>query len=387
MPELADRIPGEVILSSYANDIRDRTGAGQRYINLAALQASVPLPTAGDSGFLTEDPYLLTAADMRSGIPVVWQEDKDTSGPFPAGFRWVEYITGAGGTIFNALLLSSGQAGSEGPSGHRWALDASGQGNFRIRGLNMPDGLSDQTWLQLPGSGSGTGWLRLPATGQFQIRRRESGAEDRLLSVSGEDFSDGFTFWTHDENLEDYRPVLFGRIDRTGAQVALVGDQNFGGTAPRLGITHKAFEGQDQSTTPTSILYLESAVTTGSGNYRHPSAGWTPQGFPTLYAVHRDSGSSKRWKDGIDRTKANRKAMAALLGKLKPASFTYKADYLPEDDERAGVEMWGLIAEDIEKVAPGLVDHDEDGKPAQVSWRQITTLMIAAIQELQSAKP
>lgn len=51
MPELPDRIPGEVILASYSNDIRDR--ALMRYADPTARDTSNPLPAAGDLAYLT----------------------------------------------------------------------------------------------------------------------------------------------------------------------------------------------------------------------------------------------------------------------------------------------------------------------------------------------
>jgi hypothetical protein len=49
--EIPDRIPGEVILASYSNDIRDR--ALMRYADGAARDVSNPLPAAGDLAYLT----------------------------------------------------------------------------------------------------------------------------------------------------------------------------------------------------------------------------------------------------------------------------------------------------------------------------------------------
>jgi len=49
--EIADRIPGEVILASYSNQIRDR--AVMRYADPTARDVSNPLPNAGDLAYLT----------------------------------------------------------------------------------------------------------------------------------------------------------------------------------------------------------------------------------------------------------------------------------------------------------------------------------------------
>ena len=50
------------------------------------------------------------------------------------------------------------------------------------------------------------------------------------------------------------------------------------------------------------------------------------------------------------------KASEALLA-LKPVTFRYKQEIDPD-----GIPQFGLIAEEVEKVNPDLVIHDEEGK-------------------------
>lgn len=50
MAEIPDRVPGGVILASYANTIRDRTA--QRYVDPTARDASNPLPIAGELAYI-----------------------------------------------------------------------------------------------------------------------------------------------------------------------------------------------------------------------------------------------------------------------------------------------------------------------------------------------
>jgi len=51
MPELADRIPGEIILASYNNQQRDRLV--ERYVDATARSVATPLPVAGTVSYLT----------------------------------------------------------------------------------------------------------------------------------------------------------------------------------------------------------------------------------------------------------------------------------------------------------------------------------------------
>ena len=52
MPEIPDRVPGGVILASYANDIRDRTA--QRYASAVERDSLTPLPAEGSLAYLSD---------------------------------------------------------------------------------------------------------------------------------------------------------------------------------------------------------------------------------------------------------------------------------------------------------------------------------------------
>jgi hypothetical protein len=52
MPEIPDRVPGGVILASYANDIRDRTA--QRYASAVERDSLTPLPGEGSLAYLAD---------------------------------------------------------------------------------------------------------------------------------------------------------------------------------------------------------------------------------------------------------------------------------------------------------------------------------------------
>ncbi|TMP95035.1 MAG: tail fiber domain-containing protein [Verrucomicrobia bacterium] len=64
--------------------------------------------------------------------------------------------------------------------------------------------------------------------------------------------------------------------------------------------------------------------------------------------------SSERFKDQI---KKMDKASEAVLA-LKPVTFGYKTEIDP-----AGIQQFGLVAEDVEAVNPDLVIHDKERKP------------------------
>jgi len=77
--------------------------------------------------------------------------------------------------------------------------------------------------------------------------------------------------------------------------------------------------------------------------------------------------SSKRFKDEI---KAMDKASEALFS-LKPVTFRYK-----EEIDPVGIQQFGLVAEDVEKVNPDLVVRDENGKVNSVRYDQVNAMLL-----------
>jgi len=77
--------------------------------------------------------------------------------------------------------------------------------------------------------------------------------------------------------------------------------------------------------------------------------------------------SSARFKQAI---KPMDKSSEALLA-LKPVTFQYK----PELDPK-GVPQFGLVAEQVEKVAPELVIHDKQGKPYTVRYEAVNAMLL-----------
>jgi hypothetical protein len=70
--------------------------------------------------------------------------------------------------------------------------------------------------------------------------------------------------------------------------------------------------------------------------------------------------SSAKFKEAI---KPMDKASEAILA-LKPVTFCYKKEL-----DRDKIPQFGLIAEEVEKVDPGLVARDEEGKNYERSLR------------------
>jgi Chaperone of endosialidase len=64
------------------------------------------------------------------------------------------------------------------------------------------------------------------------------------------------------------------------------------------------------------------------------------------------------------------------LMQLRPVTFRYK----PEYDDGSGLLEYGLIAEEVAKVYPGLVQLDRDGKPLAVRSQFIAAMMLNEVQ-------
>ncbi len=77
--------------------------------------------------------------------------------------------------------------------------------------------------------------------------------------------------------------------------------------------------------------------------------------------------SSERFKEAI---KPIDKASEPILA-LKPVTFRYKAEVDPD-----GIPQFGLIAEEVEKVNPDLVVHEDNGKPFTVRYEAVNALLL-----------
>ncbi len=77
--------------------------------------------------------------------------------------------------------------------------------------------------------------------------------------------------------------------------------------------------------------------------------------------------SSRRFKEGI---KPMDKASEAILA-LKPVSFHYKKEIEPN-----GAIMFGLIAEDVEKVDPDLVSRNDKGEAETVRYEAVNAMLL-----------
>jgi len=114
--------------------------------------------------------------------------------------------------------------------------------------------------------------------------------------------------------------------------------------------------------------------------------GVTPQNGTTAPVVVSDAGqlgtvaSSERFKKDISTME---KASEAILS-LRPVTFHYKSD-------SKGTPQFGLVAEEVAKVNPGLVLPDKEGRPYAVRYDAVNAMLLneflkehRTVQELKS---
>jgi Chaperone of endosialidase len=77
--------------------------------------------------------------------------------------------------------------------------------------------------------------------------------------------------------------------------------------------------------------------------------------------------SSQRFKQEIKPMQQTSEVLYAL----KPVTFRYKKEI-----DAAGTSQFGLVAEDVEKVNPGLVVRDKEGKPYSVRYDQVNAMLL-----------
>ena len=83
--------------------------------------------------------------------------------------------------------------------------------------------------------------------------------------------------------------------------------------------------------------------------------------------------SSRRFKENI----LDMGSASSKLFQLRPVTFFYK----PEYDDGSHLLQYGLIAEEVAKVYPGLVVYDKDGQPQTVRYHLLAPMLLNELQK------
>jgi hypothetical protein len=84
--------------------------------------------------------------------------------------------------------------------------------------------------------------------------------------------------------------------------------------------------------------------------------------------------SSLRFKEDV----ADMGDASQGLMQLRPVTFYYKPQY----DDGSRVKQYGLVAEEVAKVYPGLVQYDEEGRPLAVRYQFVNAMLLNEVQNL-----
>ncbi len=70
---------------------------------------------------------------------------------------------------------------------------------------------------------------------------------------------------------------------------------------------------------------------------------------------------------------------SGMLMSLRPVTFRYREEYVGPDD----TTHFGLVAEEVAKVAPDLVHFDDEGRPFSVRYEFLAPLLLNEVQKQQ----
>lgn len=140
------------------------------------------------------------------------------------------------------------------------------------------------------------------------------------------------------------------------------------------------------NTTSGNISTVTGSITAGGELYAsgHQTTANAANGyvFTTGGRIARSTASSQRYKENIVDLKDVPEIDPRKILEFRVRAFSYKEDYLSNDD-RAGVLIPGLIAEEVEELYPLAVDY-LDGETENINDRAILVSLISVIQDQES---
>ncbi|HEX5051447.1 MAG TPA: tail fiber domain-containing protein [Planctomycetota bacterium] len=230
------------------------------------------------------------------------------------------------------------------------------------------------------------GW-RNTAFGQDALRSNTLGRWNTALGTR-----------TLELNTTGYENTAVGvhslTINTTGAQNVALGSAALGqNTSGSLNVAIGQWAGQNQTTGSNNIYIANDGGAGENGQIRIGRSGIHTQahiagifgatssgGSPVLVNSSGTLGtttSSARFKRDVEEMGD----ASDLLLRLRPVRFHYLEEVVGADE--AGTEQYGLIAEEVAKVAPELVVAGSDGKPYSVKYHVLPSLLLNEMQKQQ----
>jgi hypothetical protein len=101
----------------------------------------------------------------------------------------------------------------------------------------------------------------------------------------------------------------------------------------------------------------------------------------TTGQIRHTTASSARYKENITDLRDIAELDPKKLLEIPVRAFSYKEDYLVADDDRAGILIPGLIAEEVDAIYPLAADY-ADGNVENINDRAILVNLLALVQDL-----
>ena len=173
-----------------------------------------------------------------------------------------------------------------------------------------------------------------------------------------------------------YSNIAVGMLALTGLQTGnsniAIGDQagyNYGSNeSNNILIGNSGVAGNQNGI----LIGSTQTYTTIAGIYGQTSSGGT-EVFINSGGKLGTMTSSLRFKEDV----SDMGATGDDLMKLRPVTFRYNAQY----DDGSRLLQYGLIAEEVAKVYPELVQYDKDGQPLGVRYSMVNAMMLNEVQK------
>jgi polyhydroxyalkanoate synthesis regulator phasin len=277
--------------------------------------------------------------------------------------------TGASNTASGNLALTANTIGNNNTASGASALQSNttGTGNTVI-GANALAGNtsgSNNTASGFNALAANTIGFENAAVGTFSLASNKSGAGNTAVG-----------HWALLSNAGSYNNTAVGAqalLNSTGAGNIALGA--FAGYNLTTGDSNIAIGHQGNAAEANTIRI--GTVGTHASTFIAGISGATSSGGITVFV--NGSGqlgtatSSRRFKHDI----ADMDSASNALMKLRPVTFRYK----PEVDDGSRLLQYGLIAEEVESVYPGLVADGADGKAQTVRYQFLTPMLLNEYQK------
>jgi len=259
----------------------------------------------------------------------------------------VIYVGPSGGTH---LRISSSGVASYSGGGPNSVLNIATNGNITATNVNLTGAITAT-------SGSFTGSI---TSTSGTIAGFTMDADGLINSGSTLRLFAGTTGINNVYSIYTTKPIRVGQfiqIEGSGfTGYSLIGAE--GMSLANGGLTINSSGTVTSNATFNSYIYYPGYPVSTSGGAARVNDATTPSS--RLVAA---SGSSIRFKENIVDISEKPNLNPLVLLNLPVRSFTYKQEYLPEDDARYGMDLPGFVAEELEEIYPIAVDRDADGTP------------------------